>query len=203
MSGETSTVDVDSSVGKYFISLDLSKEFQEKLAQVQEKLSTHFGSSVSRPMKPSKYHLTLGVMEVNNEEFVDFSQKIQELVPRLEQFVKETNPTIGSNRVNKFGSGAVFLEIASSLTLGLLREMVAKVCKDTGAALYDSECFHVTIFRENTIAEAGLPLDLTQLGLAPVSVGAEGTRAFTDVYYSKVKSFQGRAGDKSVSPKVQ
>lgn len=193
--------DAEPSVEKYFVSLNLPEEFQEKLAAVRDALSSHFGSSVGRPMRPSKYHLTLGVMEVKTEEFATFSDKILELVPRLELYTKDTNPVLGCGLVRKFGSGAVFIEIEDSLNwLSKLREMIEKLCHDVGAALYDSECFHVTIFRENTVADAGLPLNLTQLGLAPITVGAQGTRAFSGVYHGKVKRFQGRAGDKLLSP---
>lgn len=185
------------SVEKYFVSLNLPEESQQRLAEVRDALSQHFGPSVGRPMNPSKYHLTLGVMEVKSEEFAAFSDKILELVSNLEASIKNTDPLLGCGLVRKFGSGAVFIVVEDALkNLEHLRGSLETFCACNKVALYDSEHFHITIFRENTVAEDGLPLNLSQLGLAPILLGTKGTRAFTGVYHGKVRRFQGREGDK-------
>lgn len=194
----------ESLVEKYFVSFNLPEESQQRLAEVRDALSQRFESSVGRPMKPSKYHLTLGVMEVKPNEFATFSDKILELVSQLEQRIDTTFPVLGCDLVRKFGSGAVFVVVEDTLEwLKDLRRMLEMFCECNGVSLYDSEYFHITIFRENTVAEAGLPTNLYQLGLTPFFLGAKGTRAFTGVYHGRVRSFQGRENDKLLTPKVQ
>jgi len=111
------------------------------------------------------------------------------------------------SQVGKFEDGAVFLEVDDEDgVLGYLRKIVVDWCDHQGLKVYETSCFHITLFRENCLSNLPSCLDRDYMSV-PLSFGIgaarcvrqDGTKSrllrpvVTEFYHGKVRHFDMKA----------
>jgi len=204
-----------SDIENYFISLSLPEQLKVWLAKARDAISDRFGDLVGRPMRPSKYHITLAVIRVSQQMDRTLYHKISiDLALKVENALNETYGDLLTPYVGRFGNGALYLEVEDKHgILSGLRKIIVEFCNDLGLEVFETSCFHITLFRENQVVS--LPESLHRdYDCAPLSFGIGATRCVSDcgsrylrpmvceIYHGAVKQFDKKAASRLLPPNV-
>jgi len=144
---------------KYFLSLQLPEACKENLYKAADHLLEKYGDVIDSPMKVSSYHITLGVMEMTTDK----AELMEPLRETLQSFLDMlSSHLLVFEEVGWFNDGAVYLKLDEEKAPGHIREMrnmIKKMCEKNDIKLFDSDCFHITLFKKNKIEETHLYLD--------------------------------------------
>jgi len=152
---------------KYFVALNFAPCQIDVLSAVADRINDwsempdpllkHGHRSVFDPMKPSKYHITLAVIESDISVPVDIVQLQRILNVALNG---QKNGLIHLSSINRFDEGAVYMEVEDSHgLLSKLRNVVIRYARDHEHYVQRQSCFHVTLFRSNRISSPALICD--------------------------------------------
>jgi len=188
-------VDKPAATEKFFISLSLPEQLRVRLASAKDSVLSCVGDLVGRPMNPNKYHITLAVVLMPpNMDRTEWDEITTHLVRDVRKQLDLVEGKLCASQVGKFGDGAVYLEVCDrDGSLGSLRRVVTDLCERRGLVVAESECFHITLFRENKIEQ--LPSDLredykcspVEFGVGPVRLGGDRGMMANELFSGKVR----------------
>jgi len=159
-------------VVKHFLSLQIPKECQDYISRAAEALPRHHGHMLGAPFKRTSYHITLGVLEVPaNQIFL-----LEPLRERLQDYLNSLiTHSLVFNKIGWFDDGAVFLQMDDDIGPGYIhwmREMIVTFCSRNNIKYFDSENFHISLFKTNNIPKGTcIDTDTYVLSLGKIKLG--------------------------------
>lgn len=194
---------MSSEASKVFISLQLPPSCQREVAKSAQYITLNQGVNVQEPVKEKSYHITIGVMHVEEKDLALVEKHVEDMQRSIDNMTKTV---LSFPECRRFGKGAVYLRLSdmeNSDSLKRLREDLEEFCAARSIYLLPLETFHITLFKSNTAHEDCihyLPPDFAVLpfgnkeGPAPAThlQRKEQLDAITQVSLRHVKRYKGR-----------
>lgn len=137
---------------KYFAALDLTEDQKEDLSLIGNRILLAFGDRLSKRNSSGTLHVTLGVIEDDDEKEVDLDELKEVLVGTLTSL--GGIDTIHLSNLGRFDRGAVYMEVEDEDgNFARLRDVMRLWADRNGHTLLDQSIYHVTLFRANTLRD--------------------------------------------------
>jgi len=141
----------DPTINRYFAALDFTQSQREYLWQIAEEIEAEYGDFVSRRSKFPTLHVTIGVVEDDNNQEVDLESMKRTVETTLQ------HAGVGEillRNIGRFDDGAVYMEMEDvDGVLGKLRQSLRTWAESRGMTMLNQSVFHVTFFRSNTLTD--------------------------------------------------